>query len=152
MSSQSNKCLPFWGYQMIKFSERDSRIITIGLQPNRYRFAAFALLVPMFLSACGIPGTPTVRLSAPETPSQTACAEYARSFYGTTRESITSALEAARKKLASQSQGDTTATNLLTAIDDVLVNSAVGTNESFLAANDRVIRLCSDIGVNITVE
>lgn len=45
-----------------------------------------------------------------------------------------------------------TGASIASVIDDVLVNSVVGTNESFLAANDRVIRLCSDIGVNISVE
>lgn len=152
MSSRYSKCSRCLGFQVNKLSEQDSRRGVSRRQQFCYRFGAFLVVVPLLLSACGLSGAPAVRLSSPTTASQTACEEYAKSFYGTTRESITSALEATRSKLASQSQGDTAATSLLTAIDDVLVNSVVGTNESFLAANDRVIRLCSDIGVTITVE
>lgn len=109
-------------------------------------------MTPIVIAACGAPGIPSVKFTTESTPSQTACREYAQAFYGTTRESITSALEAARNKLVTQEQGDSAATSLVTAIDDVLVNSVVGTDESFLAANDRVINLCSQKGINITVE
>lgn len=117
-----------------------------------FHTVTLAVLMPILIAACGTPGIPSVKFTTESSPSQTACREYAQAFFGTTRESVTSALEAARNKLVTQEQGDSAATSLVTAIDDVLVNSVVGTNDSFLAANQRVINLCGQIGVNITME
>lgn len=137
---------------MIKLAKGVKRPGGPLLKPFRHRFVIVCILASTLMTACGLPGSPSVRLEAPSSPGQTACEEYAQSFVGTTRDGLTSELEVVRAKLTSQSQSDPSTTDLLRAFDDVLVILSGGTYESFLTANDRVIRVCSDVGVKITVQ
>lgn len=83
--------------------------------------------------------------------SKEACTQYAMAFNeGTDRETITQGIEEARAIAASTD--DAEAERLAEAIDQVLTLSIVGTNETFIAANDEVLRLCREAGVTISVE
>ena len=124
----------------------------------KYRRMLIALAAPAMgftaLAGCsfstGIPGAPDITLEVPESNAQKACKEYARAFNATSRETITDGLTNAQSIAASGD--DTDSANLAAAIDEVLANTVVGTQDSLYAANATVLSICSAAGVNITME
>lgn len=97
------------------------------------------------------PGLPDVQIQIPDSPAEQACKDYANAFInGSTRESITAALQAARS--GALASGDVEAGQVAGAIDEVLANTVMGTAESLYAAHDRVAALCREAGVTITIE
>jgi hypothetical protein len=116
---------------------------------------AILVVIGFLLSGCtmssGIPGVPDVKFDVPDTSAQSACKQFARAFVdGTTRESITAGLQRAQGQAAAG--GDLESSNIAQAIDDVLANTVVGTQDSLYAAVDVVIAACSSAGINIEVE
>lgn len=99
----------------------------------------------------GIPGVPDINLEIPDSNAQEACKEYARAFVeGTSRETIAKGLTNAQSIAASGDDADSV--SLAAAIDEVLANTIVGTQDSLYAANDVVLNICGNAGVNITME
>lgn len=116
---------------------------------------SIGIAMPFLLSGCtmspGIPGLPDIKLDVPDSAAQSACEAYARAWsLGTSRESILTGLENAQAIASGSNEDD--ATQVARAIDGVLANSVIGTQDSLYAANDNVIAVCDTAGVSITVE
>jgi len=97
----------------------------------------------MALTACS-----GVSFVAQDTPAQEACKEYAQAFIdGESREAITAGMERAVSTARGSSSNDAQA--VAAAIETVLTQSVIGTNESLAQANDQVIRACDSAGVTM---
>jgi hypothetical protein len=100
----------------------------------------------------GVPGVPDIEIVPQSSAAQDACREYATAFNeNTTRETVTAAVEAAQRTAAADT-ADPGAQNIAAAIDQVLTNTVMGTQETLAQANEDVLALCKDAGVNIVME
>ena len=115
---------------------------------RRFGFVLLVLSTTLVSTGCFGRG---ISLQVPDSPSKKACTQYAKAFNeGIDRESVTRGVNEARAMAASSDDAD--AQRLAQAIDQVLTLSIMGTEETFLAANDEVLRLCSEAGLSITME
>lgn len=114
----------------------------------KFGVIALTLSTTMLTTGCFGRG---ISVQAPDSPSKRACTQYAMAFNeGTDRESVTRGVDEARAIAARSDDSD--AQQLAQAIDQVLTLSIMGTEETFLAANDEVLRLCRAAGVSISIE
>lgn len=124
---------------------------------TRYRVLPLVGVIGLLaLGGCtvssGIPGVPDVRLDVPDTAAQTACKQFAQGVIdNTTREGMTADIDAARATAAADT-GDADAQRVATAIEQFLVSTVMGTQQSFEAATNEVIAACGKAGINISVE
>ncbi|MEI8083324.1 MAG: hypothetical protein WCI74_15915 [Actinomycetes bacterium] len=115
--------------------------------------AATCLVVSGCTVSSGVPGLPDVKLVVPDSPAKVACRQYAQAFNdGTTKEAITAGLNTAQSTAFAAGADDTEAREIADAIDAVLTSTVVGTRQSLETANSRVIALCGNAGVTITME
>ena len=102
-----------------------------------------AAVVTFTLSSCT-----GVRFEVQDTPAQEACRGYAQALIdGGSREAVTAGMERALSTARSDSSNESRA--VADAIEAVLTQSVIGTNDSVMQANDAVIRACDSAGVTL---
>jgi hypothetical protein len=98
------------------------------------------------VSACG-----GVRVEVSDTPAQQACKGYAQALIdasnGASKETATADIERALSVALNDSSEESRA--VADAIQSLLTESVMGTNESVIQANDAVIRACGGAGVSM---
>jgi flagellar motor component MotA len=89
-----------------------------------------------------------VRFETQSTPAQDACRDYAQALIdGGSREEVTAGMEQALSTARSDPSSEAQAVG--DAIEALLTQSVIGTNESVLQANDGVLRACASAGVTL---
>lgn len=115
---------------------------------NRGRSPLIRVLVAASAGGIALTGCSGVRFEVQETPAQEACQQYAQALIdGGSREAVTAGMERALSTARSSSSDESQA--VATAIEAVLTQSVIGTNESVMQANDRVIRACDSAGITL---
>jgi hypothetical protein len=131
------------------------------MKPHRQRTRFRALISTLvatptlLLGGCsistGIPGAPDVHLVPAESTSFKACRQYGEALRdGTSRAEIIAVLRGAQA-LAESATDDTDAKALADAIDHVLTESSMGTKAGAEIANERVMSLCREAGINMVM-
>ena len=114
--------------------------------PRRHQLVH--VLVIASAGGIALTGCSGVRVEVQETAAQMACQEYAQALInGGSREAVTAGMERALSTARSDSTSE--AQSVANAIEAVLTQSVMGTNESVMQANDRVIRACDGAGVTL---
>ena len=116
--------------------------------PRRHQLVH--VLVIASVGGIALTGCSGVRFEVQETPAQEACQEYAQALInGGSREAVTAGMERALSTARSDSTSEAQA--VANAIETMLTQSVIGTNESLMQAVDGVVQACDDAGVTLEI-
>ena len=116
-------------------------------RPNSFRTGVL-VVIGVTVTALVTSSCTGVRFEAQSTAAQDACRDYAQALIdGGSREAVTAGMEGALSTARSDPSSEAQA--VADAIEALLTQSGIGTNESVLQANDAVIRACESAGVTL---